>query len=63
MVEQLARRRTTRILYKLAKQYNPANMVVWATIAEQYRVECVELEARPAAAVIKKFLSRKCAIV
>ena len=48
-------------LFKLVKQYKPSNMVLWGTIAEQYRVACGELEARPAA-VIKKFLSLKCVI-
>ena len=43
-----------KTLFKLVKQYKPRNMVLWATIAEQYRVAYGELEARPTA-VIKKF--------
>ena len=50
-----------KTLYKLVKQVKPTNMVIWGIIAEQYRVACGELEARPAA-VIKKFFVTKCAI-
>ena len=45
-------------LFKLVQQYKPANMVLWGTIAEQYRVACRELEAR-SAPIIKKFFDQK----
>ena len=45
-------------LYKLVAQFKPTNMVLWSTIAEQYRISCGELEARPAA-VIKRFWVQK----
>ena len=48
-------------LFKLIQQYKPVNMVLWGTIAEQYRVACGELEAR-LAPIIKKFFVQKCAI-
>ena len=47
-------------LYKLVKQYKPSNMVLWGTIAEQYRVACGELEARPAAVIKKFFVAKMC---
>ena len=41
-------------LFKIMSQFKPANMLVWATLAEQYRVSCGELEScQPS--VIKKF--------
>ena len=49
-------------LYKLINQYKPSNMVLWGTVAEQYRIQCGELEfdrQRPS----KRFFSQKCAIV
>jgi hypothetical protein len=49
-------------LYRLIQQYKPSNMVIWGTVAEQYRIRCGELEARPGI-VIKKFFSRRCAIL
>ena len=49
-----------KTLYKLVKQYKPTNMVLWATIAEQYRVACGELEARPAAVIKKFFVTKMC---
>jgi cobalamin biosynthesis protein CobT len=45
-------------LFKLVQQYKPVNMVLWGTIAEQYRVACGELEAR-SAPIIKKFFVQK----
>jgi hypothetical protein len=33
-------------LYNLVAQFKPTNMVLWSTIAEQYRSSCGELEAR-----------------
>jgi len=45
-------------LFKIISQCKPTNMVVWATVAEQYRTACGELDARPAA-VIKKFFFKK----
>ena len=47
-------------LFKIITQFKPTNMVVWATVAEQYRIACGELEPRQPA-VIKNFFSRKCA--
>ena len=46
-------------LYKIINEFKPASMLVWGTVAEHYRRECGELEARPAA-TIKKFFFRKC---
>jgi len=48
-------------LLKNISQVKPTNMVVWATVAEQYRIACGELESRQPP-VIKKFFSRKCEI-
>ena len=33
-------------LFKLVEQYKPRNMVLWGTVAEQYRVQCGELKSR-----------------
>ena len=45
-------------LLKIISQFKPTNMVVWATVAEQYRIACGELEPRQPA-VIKKFFFKK----
>ena len=47
-------------LLKIISQFKPTNMVVWATVAEQYRMACGEIELRQPT-VIKKFFTRKCA--
>ena len=63
MVE-LVPRLTTKILYKLLKQYKPTNMVLWETIAEQYRIVWdAENWRRDLLWSWKSFLSWKCAIV
>ena len=31
-------------LFKIIIQFKPTNMVVWTTVAEQYRIACGELE-------------------
>ena len=49
-----------KTLYMLVKQYTPSNMVLWGIIAEQYRVTCGELEARPAAVIKKFFVMKMC---
>jgi len=49
-----------KTLYKLVKQFKPTNMVLWGIIAEQYRVACGELEARPAAVIKKFFVTKMC---
>ena len=33
-------------------------MVLWGTVAEQYRITCGELEARPAAVIKKVFVHK-----
>ena len=38
----------TATLFKLIKRYKPTNSVLWNTVADQYRVECGELESRSA---------------
>ncbi len=45
-------------LLKLVQLYKPNNSVLWSTVAEQYRIECGEVEARPAN-VIKRFWVQK----
>ena len=47
--------------YKLIVEYKPRNMVLWATVAEQYRIAFGELKAREPS-VLKKHFSIKCAI-
>jgi hypothetical protein len=47
-------------LLKLVSQYKPTNMVLWGTVAEQYRIACGELEARPAAVIKKFFVHKMC---
>ena len=46
-------------LFKIINDCKPTNMLVWGTVAEQYRVQCGEMEARPAA-TIKNFFPRRC---
>jgi len=36
-------------LYKIINDCKPTNMLVWGAVAEQYRVQCGEMEAIPAA--------------
>ena len=55
-----AKTQNKKTLYKLVKQYKPTNMVLWGIIAEQYRVACGELEARPAAVIKKFFVTKMC---
>ena len=47
-------------LFKLVQQYKPVNMVLWGTIAEQYRVACGELEARSAPIIMKLIVQKMC---
>ena len=42
-------------LYKIINEFKPASMLVWGTVAEHYRRECRELEARPAATIKNLF--------
>jgi hypothetical protein len=47
-------------LLKLIKRYKPTNSVLWGTVAEQYRVECGEIEARPSLTIKKFFIQKMC---
>ena len=47
-------------LYKLVEQYKPINMVLWGTVAEQYRVQCGELKSRDPSALKKHFIHKMC---
>ena len=47
-------------LYKIINDCKPTNMLVWGTVAEQYRVQCGEMEARPAATIKKFFFQKMC---
>ena len=47
-------------LYKLVEQYKPRNMVLWGTVAEQYRVQCGELKSRDPSALKKHFIHKMC---
>jgi hypothetical protein len=47
-------------LYKLVDQYRPRNMVLWGTVAEQYRVQCGELKPRDPSALKKHFIHKMC---
>ena len=42
-------------LFKIISQFKPTNMVVWATVAEQYRIVCGELESHQPAVIKKNF--------
>ena len=47
-------------LYKLVEQYKPRNMVLWGTVAEEYRVQCGELKSRDPSALKKHFIHKMC---
>ena len=47
-------------LYKLIVEYKPRNMVLWATVAEQYRIACGELKAREPSVLKKHFFHKMC---
>ena len=47
-------------LFKLVEQYKPRNMVLWGTVAEQYRVQCGELKSRDPSALKKHFIHKMC---
>jgi hypothetical protein len=47
-------------LYKIINDCKPTNMLVWATVAEQYRIQCGELEARPATTIKRFFFQKMC---
>jgi len=55
-----SKRYNKQTVYKLVKQYKPTNMVLWETIAVQYRVACGELEARFATVIKKFFVTKMC---
>ena len=47
-------------VFKLISQLKPTNMVLWGTVAEQYRIACGELEARQASVFKKFFIQKMC---
>jgi hypothetical protein len=50
-------------LYKIINDCKPTNMLVWGTVAEQYRVQCGEMEARPSATIKKFFFQKMCDVL
>jgi hypothetical protein len=47
-------------LYKIITQVKPVNALLWNIVAEQYRVECGEFEARPGPVIKKFFMAKMC---
>ena len=46
-------------MFKIISQLKPTAMVFWATVAEQYRIACGELEFRQPAVIEKFFKENK----
>jgi len=47
-------------VFKLIFLLKPTNMVLWGTVAEQFRIACGELKARQASVFKKFFIQKMC---
>ena len=55
-----AKRYNKHTLYKRVSQLKPTNMLLWEVVADQYRDQRGELEARQASVIKKFFIQKLC---